>query len=287
MNYLKIHDKLINYIRFTPLKERITNRNKKDPRLSDHSIYVEIHHIIPRSLGGKDDNENLIEVLPEEHIFLHMIRYKIFNRMEDMWAVRFMLNGYSNPNKFKKMNYSCLTKKIRMGYSWIRCNAYNIRKSKKWHTESGLKRISMSKKNNIVVKDSKTNKIIGLVPTNHPNVISKEWVHHSKGRVQSQKEIDEKRIKFSGQNNPNASGLSEEYFIKKGLEAYQKFGRILSWQEMLKLSELEGFKWIKSLKSRFNKTGAKGYYYELEKITNDKYKPHFTKSKAYAKNQKI
>ena len=287
MNYLKIHDKLINYMRCTPLKERISNRNNLDPRLHEDSIYVEIHHIIPKSLGGKDCVQNLVEVLPEEHIFLHMLRYKIFNRMEDMWAVRFMLNGYANPNKFKKMNYSCLTKKIRMGYSWVRSKAQNIRKVKGWHTESGLKRISNSRKNTLVVKDSNTNKIIGSVSIKHPKVISGEWVHHSKGRIQSQREIEEKRIRFSGQDNPNASGLSEEYFVKKGLEAYHKYGRILSWKEMINLGEQEGFKWIKSLKSRFNNRGCRGYYDELEKITNTKYDSHFTRRKNYVKNQKI
>jgi hypothetical protein len=277
MNYKTIHDKMVNYIKSVPSKSRLLKRNTSDPRLNDASLYVELHHIIPRSLGGNDDLSNLIEVLPEEHIFIHMLRYKIYKKMEDMWAVRFMLNGFDSKKSFKKLNYKILNKKIRMGYVWLRIYAQNVRKIKGWQTADGLKRISKAREGKMVAKDAETGKFIGMVEMNHPNVISGKWVHHTKGRVFSEKECVNIRNRTTGQKNPNASGLSEEYFVQKGIEAYNKFGYILSWREMFSLSEKENFKWIKSLKSRFDGKGALGYYVEVEKATDSKYDPYYTR----------
>lgn len=270
MNYKKIHDKTVEYIRCTTPKDRIFKRNQNDYRLNFASVYVEIHHIIPRSLGGVDAMNNLVEVLPEEHIFLHMLRYKLYRKREDALAVRFMLNGFDSENVYKNMKIF-LTKKIRMGYSWLRSHAQFLRKTEGWHTEGGRNRISESRKGTMPVKDTNTNEIIGSVSVNHPNVISGKWVHHSKGRKQSQQEINFKKEHNKGQNNPNASGLDENYFIQKGVEMYKEFGIILSWGRMLELSNSRNFPWIKSLKSRFGGKSFAGYYEQLEKLTRANY----------------
>ena len=285
MNYKKIHDNLLIYIRSTPIKQRLMKRNCNDSRLNLESIYVEVHHIIPRSLGGLDNKENLIQVLPEEHLFFHMLRYKIFRKIEDMWAVRIMLNGCANPNKYKLIEKNHLTKKIRMGYAWVRTHAYFVRKTTGWHSKEGLQRISDSRKGKMIVKDAVTNEIIGSIEKNHPNVLSGLWVHHSKGRIPSQQERERVRLRNIGQSNPNASGLSDEYFIQKGVEAFCKFGYILSWPEMHRLSIEQNFPWIKSLRSRFNGTGVNGYYLEMEKQTRIKFDPYYTrKQKNHVKN---
>ncbi len=39
--------------------------------------YVERHHIVPRSLGGSDDRENLVRLTPEDHFFAHLLLAKI------------------------------------------------------------------------------------------------------------------------------------------------------------------------------------------------------------------
>lgn len=271
MNYKKLHDKFVEYAKTTRPKQRLINRNSLDERLQNNSIYIEIHHIVPRSLGGLDDEKNLIELLPEEHIFIHMLRYKIFNKREDILAVRFMLNGFDSSNPFKGAFKAALNKKIRMGYAWIRTHAQMLRKTEGWQTKDGAKRISDARKGTMPARDTETGKIIGSVPVNHPNVISGKWVHHSKGRKQSQKEIEQKKIRQAGQGNANASGLSDEYFIQKGVEVSDIFGRILSWRNMLVYSERAGFKWIKSWKSRFDRKGLKEYYRLVEERTGKKF----------------
>ena len=271
MNYKKLHDKFVEYAKTTRPKQRLINRNPLDERLQNNSIYIEIHHIIPRSLGGLDDEKNLIELLPEEHIFIHMLRYKIFNKREDMLAVRFMLNGFDSSNRTKGAFKAILHNKLRVRYAWIRTHAQLLRKTEGWQTKDGAKRISDARKGTMPARDTETGKIIGSIPTNHPNVISGKWVHHSKGRKQSQKEIEQKKIRQAGQGNANASGLSDEYFIQKGVEVSDIFGRILSWGNMLIYSERMSFKWIKSWKSRFGGKGLQEYYRLVEERTGKKF----------------
>ena len=270
MNYKKIHDTFIQYCNNTAPKMRLLERNSTDVRLNEGPLYVEIHHIIPRSLGGLDNPDNLVEVLPEEHIFLHMLRYKIHKKREDALAVRYMLNGFSS-NERRHGNLACkLTKKLRMGYAWIRTHAQSIRETNGWHTLDGKKRISEARKGMIPVKDLITGERIGSVSNKHPNVISGKWVHHTKGRKISESERVMRSNLGKGQNNCNASGLSDEYLIQKGMEAFQEFGFILTWPDMLRLSNKRNFRWLKGIKSRFNGRGKRGYFSVLEEKTRTK-----------------
>lgn len=41
------------------------------------SGYFERHHIVPRSLGGSNEGENLIDLSPEDHYFAHLLLAKI------------------------------------------------------------------------------------------------------------------------------------------------------------------------------------------------------------------
>lgn len=40
--------------------------------------YTETHHIIPKCIGGSDDNENLVRLTPEEHYLAHQLLVKIY-----------------------------------------------------------------------------------------------------------------------------------------------------------------------------------------------------------------
>lgn len=39
--------------------------------------YCEVHHILPRSMGGSDDKDNLVRLTPEDHFFAHLLLAKI------------------------------------------------------------------------------------------------------------------------------------------------------------------------------------------------------------------
>jgi hypothetical protein len=56
------------------------------------SEYKEIHHIIPRCLGGSDEIENLVELTPEEHYVAHQLLIKIYPDNHSLiYAARMMI----------------------------------------------------------------------------------------------------------------------------------------------------------------------------------------------------
>jgi hypothetical protein len=61
MDYAKIYDKFI-----------ADRKSKLKPE-----GYTERHHIVPRSLGGGNEPENLIDLTTEDHIFAHLLLAKI------------------------------------------------------------------------------------------------------------------------------------------------------------------------------------------------------------------
>lgn len=76
----------------------IKDRRAKEPMLDG---YVERHHILPRSMGGSDDPENLVALTPEDHFFAHLLLAKAHNT-RGMWgAVMLMLGAkHAGAGKF-------------------------------------------------------------------------------------------------------------------------------------------------------------------------------------------
>jgi len=62
MNYELHYDRLI---------ARARNRQLKD-------TYIEKHHIIPRCIGGTDDDDNLVKLTAEEHFVAHQLLIKLY-----------------------------------------------------------------------------------------------------------------------------------------------------------------------------------------------------------------
>lgn len=275
MNYKRIHDNLIAYARKVNPRDRLRLRCPTDSRLEVKSIYTEVHHITPRSLGGVDEPYNLVEVLPEEHLFLHRLRYHIYKQREDILAVRFMLNGFTGKN-FSGIALK-IPKAIRLGYAWIRSKSAILRSEKAWQSENGRLRIAQARTGKMPAVNSLTGEKVGSVPINHPNVISGLWVHHSKGKKITEERRRKMRERSRGQGNANFSGLSDDYLLKKALELFREFGYILPWIEIVGLSSVRGFPWIKSLKSRFDRRGLRGFYEEVQRATGTTYDPHRTK----------
>lgn len=83
MNYQNHYDKLIN---------RARNRSL--------SGYVEIHHVVPRCIGGGDEPENLVKLTPEEHYVAHQLLVKLHpSERKLVFAAWMMCNGKQRSNK--------------------------------------------------------------------------------------------------------------------------------------------------------------------------------------------
>ena len=69
-------------------REFIQDRREREPALDG---YTERHHIVPRSLGGGDEPENLIALTPEDHFFAHLVLAKMHGGA--LWAPVALMSG--------------------------------------------------------------------------------------------------------------------------------------------------------------------------------------------------
>lgn len=60
----------------------------------------EVHHIIPRSLGGNDEPENLVKLTFKEHLTVHHLLTKITQKKDQIK----MMRAYNMLSNFKKYN---------------------------------------------------------------------------------------------------------------------------------------------------------------------------------------
>lgn len=98
MNYKHIHDNIIARAKFRNL-----------------TGYLETHHIIPRCMGGTDDDDNLVKLTPEEHYIVHQLLIKIHdNNPALVYAAHMMI-----PNRPSNKLYGW----IRRRYQQVVSNA--------------------------------------------------------------------------------------------------------------------------------------------------------------------
>lgn len=65
--------------------------------------YVEVHHIVPKCLGGTNDSSNLVKLFPEEHYVAHQLLVKIYpNEPKIILAARMMTISSENIKRNNK-----------------------------------------------------------------------------------------------------------------------------------------------------------------------------------------
>lgn len=144
MNYQKIYNDLIKHAKMQKIE---TNQ------------YVEVHHIIPRSLNGSDDNSNLVSLTARQHYIAHMLLVKIAEMHNDLNEYKKMLYAFNcmkwgridgkrafryNSRLYQQLKEKFSELRITMmsinnpmhGKIWI-CN-YDLEESKIWNAEDPL-----------------------------------------------------------------------------------------------------------------------------------------------------
>lgn len=81
MNYKKIYDALV-----ARAKPRGLNKNSVD-------FYSEIHHIVPKSIGGTDNPNNLVMFTGREHFIAHMLLWKTYPEDISLMRAAFMMSS--------------------------------------------------------------------------------------------------------------------------------------------------------------------------------------------------
>lgn len=213
MDYVKLYARITSSFQQTTPFGRLIKRSPTDSRFSQ-PLYTEIHHILPRSQGGSDDPSNLVVVLPEEHLFLHWVRFKAHGCRADYDAVKFCLGGILK----RKLSSQAINKTIRKSYAMIRSQSYFKRKANEYHTASTRKKISLAMKGRIPCYDPITNSVISVYATD-PRYMSGEIKHHMHGKLQSAARRA-KRKPSDGSNNQNYRNISHAKIIEYYKEFY-------------------------------------------------------------------
>lgn len=88
MNYKKIYESLV-----TRIPENIIG-------------YTEVHHILPRCMGGNDDTSNLVSLTPEEHFLAHLLLVKIYPQNQSLiFAANMMCVGHEGKRTNKSYGW--------------------------------------------------------------------------------------------------------------------------------------------------------------------------------------
>ena len=110
MNYGRIYDELI---------ERGKNRILEG--------YYEVHHIVPRCLGGDDSKDNLVNLTPEEHYVAHQLLVKTNPNHRGLVFAAAMMCVDRTTNKL----YGWLRRRAsKMQSEWM--STYNHMTNKRW-----------------------------------------------------------------------------------------------------------------------------------------------------------
>lgn len=111
MNYINIYNDLIDR-----------------GRIERNLIFKELHHVVPRCLGGNNSKENLVALTPEEHFVAHQLLVKIYpQNIKLILAARMMTIGQNGKRRNKL--YGWLKKQFKL-------SSVN-NKSKKWYHNHG------------------------------------------------------------------------------------------------------------------------------------------------------
>ena len=117
-------------------------------RILSNEIYVERHHIIPRSLGGDNKNLNIVKLTPREHFICHLLLTKMTTG-NDLFKMKHALNMLMNAKNIGKGRY-VPTSRI---YQYVKkCHSDAIKEGwteekRKKHSESLVKYNSTVDKN--------------------------------------------------------------------------------------------------------------------------------------------
>lgn len=92
--------------KYTRIYYQLINKRQVEI-LSKRNVYCETHHIIPKSLGGDDSPDNLVNLFPREHFIAHLLISKMVYSDSDIikmnWALHRM--SYGRTDHFKSKNY--------------------------------------------------------------------------------------------------------------------------------------------------------------------------------------
>lgn len=191
--------------KYTKIYYSLINKRQKDV-LDRNEIYCEKHHIIPRSMGGSDKNENLVNLTAREHFIAHRLLVKMTEgkNLRSMWWALHRIVFSAKDNIYSSKDYE----KTRIEWSNFLKENHHSKRIPNWNK-------TMSEK------------------------VYKEWENNEERRIQA-------GITFSNSHKIRKENDSENYFANqkhnssKGATVISK-----KWKENTEWAEAEKIKMSK------------------------------------------
>lgn len=104
-------------------------------RILPKNIYVEIHHIVPRSLGGADTKDNLVALTAREHFVCHLLLTKMIDSPAIVYAAWMMANVVNDRQQRYRIN-SVVYAQLREKFSIAKKGSVQSDEAKRKNSES-------------------------------------------------------------------------------------------------------------------------------------------------------
>lgn len=180
MNYEKNYYDYCAFVKTLSRKKvkRVLNDGSENPEY----VYYEKHHIKPRSLGGTDEEENLVLLTAREHFLAHYLLCKIYKEGPEHYKMlcSFMYSKFGSGGQHKEIKSSRIYEKLKKEKILLSSILTKKRLKENGHHNLGFKfseesreKLSSSQKNrwNKVSKEERSKKMAG---ENNP-VFGKHW----------------------------------------------------------------------------------------------------------------
>ena len=193
MDYQKIYNQLI--------QKRLTDS------LSKKDCYCESHHIIPRSEGGSDDDDNKVNLTAREHYIAHLLLAKIYNDYK-MWHAVNLMSRLNAKVKINSRLYEMVRINSARTHSEFMKGKPSHNKGKKMSEEQKHKISDATKK---TMADPELRKYLSAIKKGKPShnkgkKMSEEQKHKISATLKGNKLSEETKRKISikrkGKNNP-------------------------------------------------------------------------------------
>ena len=171
--------------------------------------YVEHHHIIPRSEGGPDNNDNIVALTAREHYICHLLLAKIYNDYK-MWHAVNLMSRLNDKVKINSRLYEMVRINSAKKHSEIMVGRRSWNKGKTGiYSDETIKKISESTKaamQDPVLRRHLSDVKKGKATWNKCNKMSEEQKHKISATLKGNKLSEETKRKISiknkGENNP-------------------------------------------------------------------------------------
>jgi hypothetical protein len=174
--------------------------------------YTESHHIVPRSLGGGDETDNLVNLTAREHFICHWLLVKMTTGQEHhkmLNALRMMRAERPGQQRYNTKITARVYESIKQEYAELQSKQFTGTGNGfygKTHTEEARKRISEANKGRVQPLDEKEKQKAAWVKRKEQGIERKPY----------SKEYKQERSKrYSGEGNPRYGvEVSEETRVK-------------------------------------------------------------------------